>query len=221
MAPPISLELRERIVSWRDMGLSISDIVLVSNRSQRAIYNILKNHDEYGQLSNPFTHTRTGRKRILERDDVQFIDGLVSLQPGLYLDEIRDKLLEVREVDISLATISCTLSRISFTKKSISKEALERNEHLRAVWQGVMGKFEPHQLVFIDESGVDDQTNVRRNGWAMMGQACVRRTSFLRGTKYSVLPALSINGILTLDIFEGSVNRERFIGFLDRNLVCL
>ena len=45
-------------------------------------------------------------------------------------------------------------------------------------------------------------------------QACVRQTSFLCGQKYSVLPVLSLDGILALDIFEGSVNCERFMDFL-------
>ncbi|KAJ7114390.1 hypothetical protein C8R44DRAFT_587349, partial [Mycena epipterygia] len=32
--------------------------------------------------------------------------------------------------------------------------------------------------------------------------------------RYSVLPALTTEGIVALDIFEGSVNKERFLGFL-------
>ncbi|KIK81926.1 hypothetical protein PAXRUDRAFT_154919, partial [Paxillus rubicundulus Ve08.2h10] len=31
---------------------------------------------------------------------------------------------------------------------------------------------------------------------------------------YSVLPALSIDGIIALDIFEGSVNKDRFLAFI-------
>ncbi|KAG2046096.1 hypothetical protein BDR06DRAFT_844195, partial [Suillus hirtellus] len=31
---------------------------------------------------------------------------------------------------------------------------------------------------------------------------------------FSVLPALSVDGIVALDIFEGSVNKELFINFL-------
>ncbi|KIK81400.1 hypothetical protein PAXRUDRAFT_109593, partial [Paxillus rubicundulus Ve08.2h10] len=31
---------------------------------------------------------------------------------------------------------------------------------------------------------------------------------------YSVLPALDCNGIVALDIFEGSITKERFIYFL-------
>jgi hypothetical protein len=99
------------------------------------------------------------------------------------------------------------------------KEAAERNEHLRATWQIAMAQYDPQQLVFIDEAGVDDQTNFRKYGWAPLGQACVRRTSFLRGRKYSILPALSVDGIVALEIFEGSVNRERFLTFLHNHLV--
>ncbi|KAH9961624.1 hypothetical protein BGW80DRAFT_1129136, partial [Lactifluus volemus] len=32
--------------------------------------------------------------------------------------------------------------------------------------------------------------------------------------KYSILPALDYNGVMALDIFEGTVNKEKFISFL-------
>jgi hypothetical protein len=84
-----------------------------------------------------------------------------------------------------------------------------------------MAQYDAHQLVFVDESGVDDHTNIQTNGWALLGQACVRRTTFLQGRKYSILPALSCDGILALDLFEGSVNCECFISFLCDHFVCL
>jgi len=82
-----------------------------------------------------------------------------------------------------------------------------------------MAQYDPQQLVFVHEAGVDDQTNLCRYGWALLGQACVCHTSFLRGRKYSILPALSVDGIVALDIFEGSVNREHFLTFLRNHLV--
>jgi DDE superfamily endonuclease len=84
-------------------------------------------------------------------------------------------------------------------------------QHGRLLWAN---KYNLEQLVLIDESGVDDLTNVRQYGWAPLGQASVRRTTFLRSQKYLILPALSLDGIMTVDIFEGSVNRERFLEFL-------
>ncbi|KIK42780.1 hypothetical protein CY34DRAFT_62694, partial [Suillus luteus UH-Slu-Lm8-n1] len=35
---------------------------------------------------------------------------------------------------------------------------------------------------------------------------------------YSILPAFSSDGFIALDIFEGSVNKERFIQFLNTEL---
>jgi hypothetical protein len=152
---------------------------------------------------------------------LNFIDSILIAEPGLYLDEIQDKLRTFRDVEVSIATISRTLSRLDITNKHIAKEAIERNELLRATWQIEMTQYGPRQIVFIDKAGVNDHTNVRRKGWAPLGQACVRRTSFLQGQKYSILPALGLDGILALDIFEGSVNRERFIAFLRDHLVRL
>jgi len=88
-----------------------------------------------------------------------------------------------------------------------------------ATWQVVMGQYEPGQIVCIDEAGVDDHTNFHRSGWAALCEACVWQTIFLWGWKYSILPAVSLDGILTLDIFKGSVNQECFIQFLQNSLI--
>jgi hypothetical protein len=52
-----------------------------------------------------------------------------------------------------------------------------------------------------------------------MGQSCVCRETFIRGQCYSVLPALSADGIIALDIFEGSVNKEWFVKFVEEQVV--
>jgi hypothetical protein len=195
--------------------MPIMDIVCLS---KQAVQNILATYCDYGQPINPFT-CPCSHKHILERDDINYLDGILVAEPALYLDEIQDKLREIRDIEVSLAMLSRTLACLAVTHKHIAKEASECNELLRATWQVVMGQHEPRQIVCIDEAGVDDHTNIRRSGWASLGQACVRRTSFLRGRKYSILPTLSLDGILTLDIFEGSVNRECFIEFLRNSLV--
>ena len=43
----------------------------------------------------------------------------------------------------------------------------------------IFGECEDVIILFINEAGVDDQTNFCKNGWAPLGQACVHRTSFL------------------------------------------
>jgi DDE superfamily endonuclease len=106
------------------------------------------------------------------------------------------------------------------SNKSVTKEALERDELLRAVWMAEIGGFHEDQFVFLDEAGVDDHTGERRRGWSSVGSPCVMSTAFFRGQKYSILSALDSTGIIALDIFEGAVNKEIFISFIRNHVVC-
>lgn len=87
------------------------------------------------------------------------------------------------------------------------------------MWIAENGQINKEDIVWLDESSVDDLTNQRTMGWAEIGTACVRRDTFIRGQRYSILPALTVNGIVALDIFEGSVTKERFIEYLETHLV--
>ncbi|KAH6880881.1 hypothetical protein BKA70DRAFT_1045450, partial [Coprinopsis sp. MPI-PUGE-AT-0042] len=71
----------------------------------------------------------------------------------------------------------------------------------------------------IDESSVDHLTNIRHKGWSEFGRACVSRDTHIRGKRISILPALTSNGILTMDLVEGAVNKEIFISFVRDELV--
>ena len=89
---------------------------------------------------------------------------------------------------------------------------------LRATWQAEYGDIPAEYFVWLDESSVDDKTNQRTGGWAPLGCACICRATFIQGQRYSILPALTCDRIIALDIFEGSVNKERFIRFLNEDL---
>ena len=140
-------------------------------------------------------------------------------EPVLYLDEIQDQLLQYRNIEVSLATVSRTLCRITLTHKKISSEALERNELLRATWQAAYADIPAECCVWLDESSVDNRTNQCTSGWAEVGRACVRRELFIRGQHFSVLPAFTCDGYIAVDIFEGSMNKEKFIRFLEEQVV--
>lgn len=82
-----------------------------------------------------------------------------------------------------------------------------------------IGGFHEDQFVFLNEARVDDHTGDRRRGWSSVGSLCVMRAVFLRGQKYSILPALDSTGIIALEIFEGAMNKERFISFIQNHAV--
>lgn len=211
--------LREQIVVWKhEMGKSTVEIAELAGCCERTVRNILRYERDYGLVSNPHAQAHT-RLRLLDSRDTDYIRSLLQAQPILYLDEIQAALLEYRDVDVSLATLSRTMQRLALSNKQITSEAVERNELLRATWQAAYGDIPAEYCVWLDEWSVDDRTNQRLRGWAKVGRACVRREVFIRGQQYSVLPAFTCEGYIGLDIFEGSVNKEKFMTFLEEQVV--
>lgn len=215
----LSKDLRERIIIWHyEDGMPPVEVAALAGCCVRSVYNVLQLYNRFGATSNPYARLR-GRHRTLTTADVNYLHSLLLANPTLYLDELQQQLLDARGVNVSLATISRTLHRLHLSHKNTASPALEQNEMLRAVWQAAHGDIPLEYIVWIDESAVDDRTNQRRMGWAEVGRACVQRATFLRGQRYSVLPALTCDGIIALDLFEGSVTKERFLEFLHQQLV--
>ena len=77
----------------------------------------------------------------------------------------------------------------------------------------------PEMFIFIDEAAKNKWTAGRLMGWETMGQRCVQRRCFIRGQHYSILPALTLDGIITYNIIEGLVTTTRFLTFLHELVV--
>ena len=71
---------------------------------------------------------------------------------------IQDKLHTSQDVEISIYTLSQTISHLDMTNKHITKKTIECDELLCATWQVEMAQYNPRQIVFIDEAGVDNHT---------------------------------------------------------------
>ena len=180
MTCAISEDLKKRIVDWYYTdGKTMEEIRDLSRCSIGLVYNTIQTFWEYGQVTNPFHRRPSGRPINLTGDDRIFIESILSANPSLYLDEIQQKLWAVHEVETSIATISCTLHQMNLTRKQVAKEAAERDDKLRAIWEGMMAEYtDPDVFVTIDQSAVDDKTGHRRMGWSHLGTPCVRRCRF-------------------------------------------
>ena len=69
-------------------------------------------------------------------------------------------------------------------------------------------------IAFEDEAGVGVMTRHGRT-WGMSGETPVIKASMLRGG-YNVLSAVTAEGEMDYSIQDGTVNGERYIGFLGR-----
>ena len=101
MVAPISDDLKERIITWYYTdNRTMPEIRDLARCSIGLISNVIRNYREYGEVRNPFT--RDGRPRSLSDEDTVFIETLIDANPSLYLDEIQQKLYDIREVKTSI-----------------------------------------------------------------------------------------------------------------------
>jgi len=114
----------------------------------------------------------------------------------------------------------------------VMRPAIEQNETKRRQYLQKINTYTPEQLVFVNETSCDRRTANQGYGWAKEGERASRTSFCVRGKRYapkfiisgtsykpifsySLLPALSLDGILCLDIIEGSFNAVRFSQFID------
>ena len=81
--------------------------------------------------------------------------------------------------------------------------------------------YNPDQLIFLDESSKDERTLSRQYEYSLKNTCTIQKVVFLRGTRYTILPALSLDGILAVDIMVGSCNKERFCNFILTQVVSI
>lgn len=79
--------------------------------------------------------------------------------------------------------------------------------------------FSANQLVFVDESASNERNVDRRWGWSIRGDPCRVRQSGKRSKRWSILPAITIDGYLAWEIYQDSFTTERFNRFIRQDLM--
>ena len=147
---------------------------------------------------------------------------MITQAHTVYIDKIQQELMTKRGVYVSIPTVACTLHRLDFTCKRTSRCAIKQNELMRAAYMNRVGTLvpDPNMLMFTDQTVKDERTTARQMGWLSIGTPCVQPACFVCGHRYSVLPFLTLDGLITWDIIEGSITSEQFVKFLHEMVVC-
>jgi hypothetical protein len=134
MAPPLSKDLRDQVFTWRaKYNWLYRKHAEVAGCSIGTVFSILHYHDTYSQSTN-LLGCKTGQTRLLGIDNLKYLDELLEVEPLIYLDEVRDKLDEVRGIAISVATLQRTIVQLNISTKGVLKEAAEQNDYLLGTW---------------------------------------------------------------------------------------
>ena len=102
----------------------------------------------------------------------------------------------------------------------MQKEAYERNETMRSHYLGVIGEhYTPNQLIFINKSAKDERSLSRLYRYSSQDIRVCKKVVFIQGKRYTTLLTFTLDEIVSVDIFEGSCDRKRFVDFILNQVV--
>lgn len=215
----ISSDIQERALYLLSSGWSTPQVVAALGVSKRTLARWHASFQQYGHI--PRLTYLSGRRRKLTAKHLQDLQELLRANPSIYLEEVVEWFALHHDLPISITSIHDALKGLGFTYKKLRRHAAERNELTRQQWKyDITSRFMASQLVFADESSKDNRTVLRRYGRAPAGERAVEVVSADRGVRYSILPALSVTGILTVRVVRGSVDGVTFLDWVINDLVC-
>ncbi|KAF7335978.1 DDE family endonuclease [Mycena sanguinolenta] len=192
-----SRDLKRRVIHMsQKLHLSSAEIVIMLDMPLRVVQRVRQVWNEIGEA-------------------VDMMLGMLDHSPDLYLDEIQEQIASVHGIEISLSTITRTLKRLGMTSKKLSRTAAERCEDSRREFVLEVGKYPPEYLVTADEAAVNILTTYRNNGWSYRGLRAPKKCNFVRGIRYSLLPAITIDGLIYTHVKVGGYNGEQFVEWLE------
>lgn len=162
---------------------------------------------------------RHGRPPMLQAVHRDFLLHYLEDRPTAYLDELTLALWDDYGISVCIKTVYNFLLASQWSRKVVKRRAQQASAELRAVYKAKSRKWTIDRLVFVDESACCERTGYRKYGWSPKGVDCTELKSLRRGERWSVLPAITVNGYLPGElIVQGSITAEIFVWWL-RNAV--
>ena len=206
-------------------------MVLLQNKSisevSRLLYISKKSVRRYLLLFQRTTDVRAlmqrhGPRRILRNFDEFMVVQLALRKPSVYVRELAEELQRQSGREVSQATVWRTLRRFGFSHKKLNRIASQRDEERRDVFRLETieaGIYTPDMFVFLDEAGFDLRNCQRRYGYSLQGTPASEVTALRRGRRISAIAAMSINGVLDVNLCTHGVDGETFLMFLRKTLL--
>ena len=134
-----------------------------------------------------------------------FIKTLLTDNPHLYLDEIRDRVRVAGHGHWSISTIHHVIthrSQLNWSLTKITFKAMQADPYEQLVYRAALSTIDdPAMLVFVDESSVGKKACRRRRGWSPRGTTATgleffTGTDATSGSTYTLIAAADINGFV-------------------------
>lgn len=135
------------------------------------------------------------------------------------MEEMQQYLYDEYDVECTLSTVWRALEKLHYSRKLATKRAREQSEPLRRVYRARVQQYKAEQIIAIDESACNERTGDRKYSWSRIGTPVEATYSMKRSKRWSLLPAMTVNGYLSYTIFQGSITSEIIEDFLERSVL--
>ena len=219
----ISPDLKETALRLWELGWDLDLITDSLCISRRSVYRWRAIFEEIQSVTRPLS-APVGRPRAIIRAVMTAITEVYNNEADVYLDELVWWLAIHHDLPISRSALQKTLVTYGLTRKLLHKIARERDEELRAEFRAVIedhSEGRGEEFIFIDEMGKNDHDTARRYGRALRGERADFVDNFVRGDKYSMVAALTVDGYISARVVQGSVDTDEFCDYVTEQVVCI
>jgi len=219
----ISSDLKECALRLWELGWDENLILESLCISRSSLYRWRSLFAELGSVTRPRSPL-IGRPRIITQAVMTAIKEVYHNEADTYLDELIWWLAIHHDIVISRSALYANLCDAGLTRKLLHKIAHERNEALRAeFWETVFEHSggDGREFVFVDEMSKNDHDTARRYGRAMSGERADFIDNFVRGERYSLVAAMTIDGYIATRVVLGAFDAFEFYDYIAEQVVCL
>lgn len=217
---PYSEDLRWRII-WQRVGMKL--------RVQEVAHNLGIHASTVVRITQLFLATGDVKKRLYPKDARPFLKltspvklyilHTVLEHPEMYLRELQVELNVTTGVQLGLPSLSMFLKECNFSRQKMQLVAKQRDEELRKQYCIDVALYEPHMMVFVDETGSDKRDSLRKYGYSLRGKTPRSCKLLSRGERISVVAGMTTNGIEAMKVIRGTLDGTTFTDFIQNNLV--
>ncbi|KAI7958871.1 hypothetical protein MJO28_002662 [Puccinia striiformis f. sp. tritici] len=173
-------------------------------------------------IRDPTTYGQLGRIQKLSSEDSSFMISLLKEEPGLFLDEIREKLYDATGVLLSISAVHDNLvNQLRITLKKAETLNIKKCLVKKFRYIDQMRYYPAEFLVFTDESAVCDRDLLRTFARSQIGSPSAHFIINQNPARLSILPAIGMSAILAMTVRDDTFNAKKFEHFLKWDLVCL
>ena len=220
MPKPISEDLRSRAVAAYEAKKGT--LKQIADRFGVAINSVSRwviQKREHGHLSpKPYG---TGSKPIIPDEELEKVQDLVHKKPDRSTEEYCAEWNSKNDNKVSRATMGRAILRAGLTcKKKTFRSEARYKEDVKAKEKDFLEQVQeipPEKLVFLDETGINlgmTPTHAR----APKGKRAYA-TQPPRGENFSLIGAMRSTGMCALYPYDGPVDGEKFLWFLEQKLI--